>query len=222
MERKLKRGATRGDGKVFWSYAKSAPDGEWWITPELFTEKTEKTREANRKRNLDPKFKEHANELRRIRSKKPEVIKRKRELERAARARRRKDPKYIERVNKWTRKWHHSKKDDEKYKTIRTLRSRLYWAVRKADSSKKTSAIHSLGCSIDFLREYLQTRFSKEMTWDNHGIVWEIDHIKPLASFDLTKKTQQEKACHYTNLQPMLIVENRSKGAKQLKQQKLL
>jgi len=94
--------------------------------------------------------------------------------------------------------------------------------VRKADSKRKTSAIHSLGCSIDFLRGYLETRFTGGMTWDNHGEVWEIDHIKPLASFDLTKKAQQEKACHYTNLQPMFAFDNRSKGARELKQQKLL
>ena len=219
---KHRRGDTRDDGKVFWAYAKCIPSGEFWVTPELFTEKRERTKILNAQRNENPEIKKRANELRRIRAKRPEAIKRKRELEKAARAKRRKDPEYVARVNKWTRGWHHKKKKDPQYKTIRTLRSRLYWAVRKADSSRKTSAIHSLGCSIDFLREYLETRFKVGMTWDNHGELWEIDHIKPLASFDLSKKSQQEKSCHYTNLQPMFISENRSKGAKELKQQKLL
>ena len=26
------------------------------------------------------------------------------------------------------------------------------------------------------------------MSWGNHGEIWEIDHIKPCASFDLTDK----------------------------------
>ena len=41
-----------------------------------------------------------------------------------------------------------------------------------------------------------------------------IDHMMPLASFDLTKPEEQRKACHYTNLQPMLPSENISKGSK--------
>ena len=41
-----------------------------------------------------------------------------------------------------------------------------------------------------------------------------IDHMMPLASFDLTKPEEQRKACHYTNLQPMLPSENLSKGSK--------
>ena len=40
-----------------------------------------------------------------------------------------------------------------------------------------------------------------------------IDHMMPLASFDLTKPEEQRKACHYTNLQPMLPSENMSKGS---------
>ena len=41
------------------------------------------------------------------------------------------------------------------------------------------------------------------MTWENHGEVWEIDHINPCASFDLTDIKQQKQCFHYTNLQPL-------------------
>ena len=52
------------------------------------------------------------------------------------------------------------------------------------------------------------------MSWSNHGKVWEIDHIKPCASFNLSNFEQQKQCFHYTNLQPLTIFENRSKKDK--------
>jgi hypothetical protein len=52
------------------------------------------------------------------------------------------------------------------------------------------------------------------MTWENHGDVWHIDHVKPLVSFDLTKDRERKKAMHYSNLQPLFVSDNRHKSAK--------
>ena len=51
------------------------------------------------------------------------------------------------------------------------------------------------------------------MTKYNHGL-WHVDHIRPCASFDLSKPKQQKICFHYTNLQPLWAHENSSKGAK--------
>ena len=39
------------------------------------------------------------------------------------------------------------------------------------------------------------------MSWDNYGVVWDIDHIKPLSS----AITEEDiiNLNHYTNLQPL-------------------
>jgi len=50
------------------------------------------------------------------------------------------------------------------------------------------------------------------MTWDNYGSAWHVDHIIPLAAYDLTDPEQQRQAFHYTNLQPMWAHENMAKG----------
>jgi desulfoferrodoxin (superoxide reductase-like protein) len=53
------------------------------------------------------------------------------------------------------------------------------------------------------------------MTWDNWTTDgWHIDHIKPLASFDLTDRKQLLEACHYTNLQPLWAKDNLIKSDK--------
>lgn len=100
---------------------------------------------------------------------------------------------------------------DVNFKIAKNLRTRLQRALKY--SWKSGSAVQDLGCSIDFLKEYLSTRFNIDMSWDNYGIYWEIDHIVPLSRFDLTDRNQLLKAVHYTNLQPLTIKDNRSKGA---------
>ena len=60
----------------------------------------------------------------------------------------------------------------------------------------------------------MEWHFEKGMSWDNWGEVWEIDHIIPLASFDLNDRDQLLIAVHYTNLQPLTVTENRQKGDK--------
>ena len=102
-------------------------------------------------------------------------------------------------------------KTDIQYKLSRRLRSRLYHALQ--GNQKTGSAVRDLGCSIDELRLYLESKFQSGMSWDNWSFYgWHIDHIKPLASFDLTDRQQLLLACHYTNLQPLWATDNLSKG----------
>lgn len=80
------------------------------------------------------------------------------------------------------------------------LRNRFKQAIK----GHKINQIKSLiGCSIKECKMYLEKHFKPEMNWLNHGEIWEIDHIKPCASFDLTCKTQQKECFHYTNMQPL-------------------
>lgn len=85
------------------------------------------------------------------------------------------------------------------------LRSRFRLALK--NNQKTGSAVKDLGCSITELKQYLEAQFQSGMTWDNHG-EWHIDHIIPLASFNLMDKQQILKACHYTNLRPLWANEN--------------
>ena len=105
------------------------------------------------------------------------------------------------------------KKTDIQYKLSENLRGRLRNAIQ--GNQKVGSAVKDLGCTIDELKTYLESKFKPSMTWDNYGFYgWHIDHIKPLASFDLTDRKQFLEVCHYTNLQPLWANENLSKGKK--------
>lgn len=104
---------------------------------------------------------------------------------------------------------------DAQYKIARTLRTRLLQAIRGQNSGKSASAVKDLGCTIQELVVYLEHLWLPGMNWGNHRrLGWHIDHIRPLASFDLTDPEQQRQACHYTNLQPLWAYENLTKGDK--------
>jgi hypothetical protein len=103
------------------------------------------------------------------------------------------------------------KRNDVGYSMSCKLRSRLRRALK--GNYKSGSAIKDLGCSISFLKSYIEKLFEPNMSWNNYG-EWHIDHIVPLASFDLSDREQLLKACHYTNLQPLWAKDNLSKGSK--------
>lgn len=104
--------------------------------------------------------------------------------------------------------------DEPSYKISKVLRSRLGVAIK--GNQKSGSAVSDLGCTIDQLKQHLESQFLPGMTWDNWGKEgWHIDHIRPLASFDLTDREQFLQACNFTNLQPLWAKDNLTKGAKQ-------
>lgn len=94
----------------------------------------------------------------------------------------------------------------------RRLRDRIRTAVKQ--NQKSGSAVEDLGCSIDEFKLYIENQFDEDMTWDNYGKVWEMDHVIPLSHFDLTNRMEFLEACNWLNIQPVSINENRSKGGR--------
>jgi hypothetical protein len=101
--------------------------------------------------------------------------------------------------------------NDLNFKLRKYLRTRIYVAIKRNLKSKHTSEL--LGCSVDDLKKHLESQFKEGMSWDNYCFRgWHIDHIKPCASFDLSKPEEQAKCFHYSNLQPLWWYENLSKS----------
>jgi hypothetical protein len=104
------------------------------------------------------------------------------------------------------------RRTDANYCLARILRARV---SKLARGQKAGSAVRDLGCSVEELRAHLEARFAPGMTWENYGPKgWHIDHILPLAGFDLTDRQQFLRACHFSNLQPLWWRENLQKGAR--------
>jgi predicted RNA-binding Zn-ribbon protein involved in translation (DUF1610 family) len=85
------------------------------------------------------------------------------------------------------------------------LRSRLNKALKGNVKSQATMAL--IGCSIDQLKQH-HGRYNPRIK------TWHIDHIVPMSKFDLSNPNDQQRACSYENLQPMLAKNNLMKGSK--------
>ena len=105
------------------------------------------------------------------------------------------------------------RKTDIEFGLIDNMRSRIRLAIKR--KQKAGSAVNDLGCSIEELKNRFEKKFTKENGWSWTGPgrkLWHIDHIKPLASFDLTDRVQFLEAVNYKNLQPLSKEENGRKG----------
>lgn len=107
-------------------------------------------------------------------------------------------------------RWRERMKTDVNFKLSIILRIRLNEALK--NNQKAGSAVKDLGCSIEELKVYLESKFypnpetGEVMIWDNwsrNKAGWQIDHIQAMSGFDLSNPEELKKACHYTNLQPL-------------------
>ena len=111
-----------------------------------------------------------------------------------------------EELNKYYRE---RKEKDISYDIEVRVRNRINAAIKNKSNSTK----ELLGCDVEFYKQYLEEKFEEGMSWENRS-EWHIDHIKPLAKFDLTNEKQLFEAFHYTNTQPLWAKDNLSKGCR--------
>ena len=104
------------------------------------------------------------------------------------------------------------RKNDPTFRMVSNIRAATWNAIKGFYKSASTEKL--LGCSFEHLKVWLTFWFRPGMSWANYGKVWEIDHRRPIASFDLSKEKEQKECFHYTNLQPLFSQENWTKKDK--------
>lgn len=104
--------------------------------------------------------------------------------------------------------------NDPQFKLRIILGNRLNEVLKKNKTYKTSNIITLLGCTLDELKHHLEKQFINGMSWENHGVYWEVDHIIPCDFFDLSNIYHQQQCFHYTNLQPLNKTENRIKSNK--------
>lgn len=109
-----------------------------------------------------------------------------------------------EKLNKYDNDWKKEKyQNDINYKLKTNIKTRIVEALNKGNLKKGEKITTYLGCNIEFYKQYLESQFKSEMNWENHGKIWEIDHIRAVSKFDLSIEENIYKAFNYQNTQPL-------------------
>jgi hypothetical protein len=108
--------------------------------------------------------------------------------------------------------------NDAIFKFSKRLRHNIRDSFKRGKNQfrKNASTQQILGCTIKEFIVYIQSKFKKGMTLENHG-EWHLDHIIPLAT--ATTEEEVKELCHYTNYQPLWAEDNLSKSDKIIEQQ---
>ena len=106
------------------------------------------------------------------------------------------------------------KDSDLNFKLASNLRSRTSTAFKSQNVRKTNKTFDLLGCSHSFFKNWIIHQLYGNMTIENYGTVWQIDHCSAVASFNLLDENDMKKCFNWINLRPMYSSENISKNAK--------
>ncbi|MFH1460238.1 MAG: hypothetical protein ABIG64_07720 [Candidatus Omnitrophota bacterium] len=94
---------------------------------------------------------------------------------------------------------------------LKKLRVRVISRIKAAYDLSATECTQFLGVDYPGYMKYLELFFYDNMSWDNIND-WEIDHIKPVKEFDLSKLYDRKNCFHFTNTKPLFKSDHVKKG----------
>ena len=90
---------------------------------------------------------------------------------------------------------------------------RIRTALFKYNIKIKFSYDELLGCNREEFKNYILSILKENMTFENFN-EWEMDHIKPISSFNLNSTDELYKCFNYKNIQLLWKHDNRVKSNK--------
>jgi len=98
---------------------------------------------------------------------------------------------------------------DPIFRFLRLQRTRICNALK---SRKTNHTIEYLGCTANEFYDWMYYQFDEKFTFENHGTVWHIDHVIPIAQFNLDNVDEQFLCLNWRNTMPLSVHENLSKN----------
>ena len=119
----------------------------------------------------------------------------------------------IDKINERNRIYvKHKRNSNPIYRLIQNNRRRISHALES--NSKVNHTIELLGCNKEFSYHFIKFLLPYDMNDEEFRNKYDIDHVVPLSSFDLSIPENQFIAFNWQNCSPLLNRKNCSKGAK--------
>ena len=127
------------------------------------------------------------------------------------------NPEKVKKTNANWRAENPEKLKERRKKPKNKLRTAVSMAFNRIGQNKPTNTLKLLGCTWEEAKAHMESLFLEGMTWENHGKgdgKWQIDHIRPVASFSGASEEELKQMNHISNLQPLWAIDNIKKGDK--------
>ncbi len=128
---------------------------------------------------------------------------------------------YYENNIEQIKQYHQENKQVRNEKNKIKRRQNPYYALKEAlkvrifdilKSSKKESTSKLIGCSNEELKTWIESQFVEDISWDNYGTYWHLDHVIPIAFFDLNNEDERYMCFNWLNIRPLEKTKNISKS----------
>lgn len=86
------------------------------------------------------------------------------------------------------------------------------------DVDSIVNAFKHVDYTLDDLKAHLESKFVGEMSFDNYGEIWELDHVISIYTCVKNDVLEFNEVHSLDNLQPLLIKHNRQKRSKSMKE----
>lgn len=119
------------------------------------------------------------------------------------------------------KEYHQDNKKNRNEKNKIKRKQNPYYALKEAlkvrifdilKSSKKEKTSNLVGCSCEELKIWIESHFDENISWDNYSTYWHLDHVIPIAFFDLTIEDERYICFNWSNVRPLEKKQNISKS----------
>lgn len=87
-----------------------------------------------------------------------------------------------------------------------------------SDIDSIVNAFNHVDYSLDDLKAHLESKFVGEMSFENYGEIWELDHVISINTCVKNGVTEFKEVHSLDNLQPLFTMHNRQKRCKTMKE----
>jgi 5-methylcytosine-specific restriction endonuclease McrA len=107
------------------------------------------------------------------------------------------------------------RKEDINFKLKEQISGAIYKQLKRAKVSKNNKHWEDvINQKFNDIFIHLEKQFDENMSWDNYGSYWQIDHIIPVSYYDLSLEEHLQKCWNINNLRPLEKTTNNKKNNK--------